>query len=800
MEKGWLIEEEGFNPCLAGRYETLFTLTNGYMGVRGTLDCTNEFDRKGTFLAGVYDKGQAQVTELVNCPSFLNFSVNIEGQPVIFEKCSVTKLKRCLDMKHGTLNMNAVITDCSGRTLMIDSVKVVSAADKRTAFFSVDITPLNFSGGIEILSGIDATTANYDKSSRKEIKHYKVLECTKNILFQNRNTSVVLDAETIDNKIKMVFASVMDIREKDEGIEASYSTEVNDCGVIQEVSFQAQQGKTYTVDKIVTVFHSLEFPEDITTEAAARHLKSRFKEGVPQLLITHEEIMGKMWGISDIKIEGNEKDQTAVRFNIYNLMMLGCHIDRNSSIGAKGLHGEGYKGHIFWDTEIFVLPFFIYNYPSTAKSLLLYRYDRLAAAKGNAEKYGYTGARFPWESADTGDEVTPNYFYPEKGEPIKCLTGDKEIHITAGVAFAFYEYYRITKDTDFYLKYVSEVLLETAKYWVSRLEYNECADCYEITDVIGPDEYHINVNNNFYTNYMARWNIIKATEIWEDLKENYQEEFLVLSKKTGITEKDICAWKGKALRILLNSGSEGVFEQFDRFFALKDYVIDKYNEKGMPVLPSSFKGEKDFWGYQLIKQADVVMLLHLFSHEFSFEQKRKNYEYYEKRTIHWSSLSPSIYSLMGADVKITSKAYEYFKVSAYTDLEDNQGNTKDGLHAAAVGGTWQAIVFGFGGFRIKNDEIHINPWLPESWESLEYRVLWKGNFVNVFIDKKSIRISIDEGGQGGGQGTVLCPRVDMLNTTNLGGGQGTVLCPRVDMLNTTNLSTSLARDSTLPLV
>lgn len=734
--KNWTIEESSFNPALSGYYETIFSLSNGYMGIRGTRDCTSAICRKGTFLAGIYDRGDAQITEIVNCPSFMNFRITVDDDPVELSGCSELSYRRYLDMKEALLYTDATITDHSGRKLGIKSTKAVSAADKRIAFFTLEITPVNFSGTIKVLSEIDGTASNYDRSGCREISHFNVLEGE-----SDQGGTAVLQAETRDSKTRIAIAACM-------GLSGAcgplWSSNVKRQGdkVVSEVAFTGEKGMTYTVDKVICVLHSLDPSGACNPEKAVEYACAGFKKGIGRLLREHKDVMALKWDMSDITIEGDCKAQAAIRYNILNLLMLGANVDGNVSIGAKGLHGEGYKGHIFWDTEIFVLPFYIYNEPETAKKLLLYRYNRLEAAKANARAGGYDGARFPWESADTGREATPDYFYPKEGEPIKCLTGDEEIHITADVAFGFYEYCRITADTGFLLKYCAEVLLETAKFWISRLEYDSGTGYYEIRSVIGPDEYHIHVNNNCYINYMARWNILKAEEIWEDLKNNYTKDFEAVCKKTGVDAEIITQWSEKASKILLRHNKEGILEQFDGYFLLKDHVIEKYNEKGIPVLPPGFKTDKDFWGYKLIKQADVVMLLHLFNDQFTEEQKKLNYEYYEKRTIHWSSLSPSIYSLMGVNVKVPAMAYSYFNVSANTDIEDNQSNTEDGIHAAAVGGTWQAMVLGFGGFRVKEGMIHLDPWLPREWNAISYKACWKGRTVCISITKEHIKVKI----------------------------------------------------------
>ncbi|KKC30124.1 trehalose and maltose hydrolase (phosphorylase) [Caldanaerobacter subterraneus subsp. pacificus DSM 12653] len=411
------------------------------------------------------------------------------------------------------------------------------------------------------------------------------------------------------------------------------------------------------------------------------------------------------------------------------------------SIGAKGLHGEGYKGHVFWDTEIFMLPFFIYVYPEAARTLLMYRYNMLDAARRNAALNGYKGAQYPWESADTGMEETPKWGFDYKGNPVRIWTGDLEHHITADVAFAVWEYFRATNDIDFMLNFGAEIILETARFWASRCEYVEELDRYEINNVIGPDEFHEHVNNNAYTNYFAKWNIKKGLEIIGELKENYPDYYYAITQKISLTPEEVEKWKEVEKKIYIPYDKDKkLIEQFEGYFEKKDYVIEKFDENNMPVWPEGVDVTK-LGDTQLIKQADVVMLMLLMPEEFDEETKGINYEYYEKRTMHKSSLSPSMYAIMGLKVGDHRNAYQSFIRSAKVDLADNQGNAVEGIHAASCGGTWQVAVFGFGGLEIDREGVlNINPWLPEKWEKLSYKIFWKGSLLEVTVAKEEVSV------------------------------------------------------------
>jgi kojibiose phosphorylase len=381
-----------------------------------------------------------------------------------------------------------------------------------------------------------------------------------------------------------------------------------------------------------------------------------------------------------------------------------------------------------------MLPFFIYTQPETAKSLLLYRYNTLNGARGNAILNGYKGAQFPWESTDSGLETTPKWGKDYLGNPVRIWTGDEEIHITADIPFAYWEYFRATNDEDFMFDYGAEIFFEAAKFWESRLEYNEEKDRYEINNVIGPDEFHEHVNNNAYTNYLASWNLQKAYEISNLLKQKDFVKYDRLCNNLGLSGKDFSNWKEISEKIFIPKFDDTeLIEQFEDYFKLKDYIINDWDKNKMPLWPKGVEINK-LDKTQLVKQADVIMLLLLLEDEFDSNTKKLNHNYYEKRTMHKSSLSPSMYSIMGLKVEDNHNAYEYFMKTVMTDLEDNQGNTEFGLHAASTGGSWQSIAYGFGGLSVdENGVLNLHPWIPEKWEKLSFKIYWKRARITISI-------------------------------------------------------------------
>ena len=362
----------------------------------------------------------------------------------------------------------------------------------------------------------------------------------------------------------------------------------------------------------------------------------------------------------------------------------------------------------------------------------------LDAARENAHKNGFNGDQYPWESADDGSEQCPDWTIEPDGSCYRCYVAVYEHHVTAAVAYGIYDYVKITGDIDFLYTKGAEILTETARFWASRCEYNNEQDRYEINQVTGPDEWHEPVNNNLYTNYLARWNLKYVLSLLEVMKKEETSSYNELVEKTGLTEMETAKWKEVQEKIYLprKEGTK-LLEQFEGYFELDNVTIEKYDENDWPIRPEALKTKKAK-ETQINKQADVVMLLHLMGNEFDDETIKENYAYYEKRTLHGSSLSPSIYSVMGLKVGDDSKAYRYLRRAAFIDLLNMQGNTREGIHAANTGGVWQTIVFGFAGVSQREDgKLRVCPNMPEEWQNLTFRLHYKGAWLEITADKNN---------------------------------------------------------------
>jgi kojibiose phosphorylase len=393
-----------------------------------------------------------------------------------------------------------------------------------------------------------------------------------------------------------------------------------------------------------------------------------------------------------------------------------------------------------------MLPFFILTRPDTAKALLRYRHHTLDGARANSREYGTAGARYAWESADTGREECPQFTADGAN---RFWTREEEIHVSADVVYGIERYVEATGDTEF-LHEVAEVLFETSRFWVDRAEAG--ASGYELKQVMGPDEFHSHVDNNAFTNRLAQWHLTHAVDLHDDLRDHHPDTLAALASSIGLKSDERDRWQEVADGLVAPRVENGVIEQFTGYFERDDVPITEWDANNMPRYP---KGYHHFncETTKLLKQPDVVMLTYLLPDEFDLPTKRANFEYYEARTLHKSSLSPSVHAIIGIEVGDTTRAVQYFERSALVDLADNQGNTGEGMHIASAGGTWQILVNGFGGLRILHGQVSLNPWLPDGWEGIRFRIRWRGRPIHVAVDRENVELRL--GGDAGGTEEVL---------------------------------------------
>jgi len=397
---------------------------------------------------------------------------------------------------------------------------------------------------------------------------------------------------------------------------------------------------------------------------------------------------------------------------------------------------------VFWDTDIFMLPFFILTYPEAARALVMYRYHTLVAARAKAARLGYRGAFYAWESADSGEDVTPPFVVAPDGQIVRILTGEQEQHISADVAFGVWSYWRATGDERFLLEAGAEILIETARFWANRAEREEDGR-YHIRGVIGPDEYHETVDDNAYTNGMAQWNLEVAAETANLVAERWPEAWQALSRRLAIEPEEPHRWQQVARDFYTGFDEQtGLFEQFRGYFGLEDIDLAAFVPRTAPI--DVLLGRERIQRSKIIKQPDVVMLVHLLWERMPPEVRKANFEYYEPRCGHGSSLSPAIHALVAARLGDTALAERYFRQAAEIDLADNMGNAVGGIHAGALGGLWQAAVFGFAGLRFCGEKPEHHANLPPSWRSLSMRFQWRGQWHELTLSGGAERRKAEE--------------------------------------------------------
>ena len=728
-EDSWLIKEEGWARSLQGVRESQFSLGNGLWGSRGILEEIPYDCSPGTYIAGIYDKIGAQVTELVNFPNPFNFKITAKGEKIDVVAMDVLKHKRILNIHHGILSRHTIFKDSKGRMYDYQSIRFISMHNKNIGVMQIVLTPLDDKAELTIQTGIDTSVFNAGVLTEGRKRHFRIKELAQ---FDNEG---YLAVDTLGKSYSIIYRSGFHYKI------GSKKTFAKDN--IFELKLNKNQAVVFT-----KIFYLDFMPIGDNFEKAKKLSEVRFRKAFNSsfdgLIKKHISAWEDLWSIAGVSIWGVPEVEKNFRFAIYHMII--CANDNNgfSSIGARTLSGEGYRGHIFWDTEIFLLPFYIHIFPDVAKSLLLYRHKRLEAARDIAKESGYKGAMFPWESADSGQETTPTWAKNLDGRVIKIYTDKMEHHITADIVFALYHYYVATGDESFMEDFGYEILFETARFWASRVEYNSKKKKYEIKHVIGPDEFHEDVNNNAYTNMMAKWNLNVAYKMFKKIKNEKSKVNSSLITKIGLDKKEVREWKRIAPRICMNVRKDKVIEQFDSFFKKRKVKIREFDENSMPLLPKGIK-VKDFHKTQLVKQADVIMLLYLLLDVFSSRTKKVNYQYYIDKTLHKSSLSPSMHALMALDVGDLSRAYQFFNVSLHTDIANIHGNTNEGVHAACFGGTWQIVINGFAGVKIVKEVLTIDPKIPKNWRKILFSLKWRGDILKLEINHSTVNIRVVSG-------------------------------------------------------
>ena len=730
----WLVIQKGYQPEDNLDNESRFCLANGRMGNRASLE---EGGARKTlpanYVHGVFDRSEAFMRELVNTPNWTLLRPSFQGCYIGPESGDLSGFVRVLDLKNGLLVKRYEMTDDKGHTTRVETLKFLSRAQPRCGMIRMYLTPLNYKGAVYLENQVDARVCNFEDMPRFRVRHLKTVEVSSLDGFGS-----YVESRTRDFDLPLGTGALVELYVDGQKINPA-NGHFRAFGELasQFMDVPLKQNQTLRADKYAAVATGR---DSLGVRAQVkRELEQAVNTGWDASLRLHQQEMEKLWEAGDLVVKEDEELQLALRFNLFHLMNTPDPTDDRVNIGAKLLHGEEYGGHTYWDTELFVLPFFCHVFPDVARNLVRYRYHLLDQARKNAGSLGYEGAKYPWESADTGEEECPAWTIGYDGSLTRCHVADYEHHVTSAVAYGISQYALTTGDKQFMSEMGLEILLETARFWVSRMAWNADKNRFEILQVTGPDEWHEPVDNSAYTNHLAKWNIKEAIRQLRLMEQADPDRAERIRRKISLDEYEIKRWNERVDRLFLQA-TEGLIEQFDGYFDLDEAVITQWDENGMPLMPDN-PNDLPRSQRKILKQADVVMLLYLLPDLFDMDTQRENYRYYEKRTKHGSSLSPSIHCLMGLRVGDDERAYRYLERSAYVDLHNNQQNVREGIHAASAGGTWQCVTMGYCGMRISpGGELSFTPRLPKQWQEVRFSIRYRGD--RQFIQVSGNRVQV----------------------------------------------------------
>jgi beta-phosphoglucomutase len=722
-DRTWTVTWTKFEPQRQHHMETVFTIGNGYFCSRGSLEEGHPNEHALTLAHGIFDDMPISFTELASLPNWLDLSLSVDGERFGLDRGRVLDFRQYLNLQQGILHREVRWESARGVVLDLSFERFASYVREHVGALRVLITAVNRSCHLEVALGINGHVANGD------LLHWHHVDQG-----ETANGTVWLRSRTRRSGIELATAAAVTSP-------AETPPTCQQCPGQPCVVFRQDLGATQTLqlDKLVSYTASRD-PVANASDVMGRALAALEGQTYDQLRAAQVMAWAALWDACDVLIEGDPEAQLAIRFHLFQLLIAAPRHDDRVSIGAKTLSGLGYHGHVFWDTEIFILPFFIYTQPELARNMLLYRYHTLPGARRKAAGNGFSGAQYAWESADTGDEVTPRWVPDFEGkELVRIWTGDIEIHISADIAYAVHQYWQVTGDDEFLRDYGAEIILDTARFWGDRAELEEKGGQrhYVLRDVIGPDEYHDHVDNNAYTNRMMQWHLQLALSTLNWLDSHHPAKARILRRQLDLTPERLAHWQDVIDHVVLNYDPQtGLMVQFDGFFERAPIAPETIasTKKSMQVV----LGIEGANASQVIKQADVLMLLCLLRDEYDAKTWRKNWDTYMPLTDHQygSSLGPSFHAWAACEMNCPDEAYQHFMLAAQADLRDVRGNAGDGIHAASAGGLWQAIAFGFAGLRLSNEGPVLNPRLPSHWTRLAFSYSYHGEKRHVDIRRE----------------------------------------------------------------
>ena len=730
----WNIIEEGFNPETNEISESIFSIGNGYMGQRANFE--EEYSGphlQGSYVAGVYYPDKTKVgwwkngypeyfAKVLNSTNWIGINVKINGEVLDLGKSTVKEFKRVLNMKDGYIERFFRAALKNGNEVKVHAKRFISMTRKEIGAIKYSITPINFHGKIEITPYLDGDVINSDSNYEEKFwdevssdvnpfEGYVMLK-TKKLDFY---ISTYMTYELTKNG--KTLAPKVDLLKKEKYISNTASI---DCRENDEVVIYKYVANTssryYAVDKLA----------EVTRELSTRAKK----DGFEVLAKEQAKAWNHKWKESDIIIEGDVAAQQGIRFNIFQLNQTYTGEDERLNIGPKGFTGEKYGGSTYWDTEAYCLPFYLSTADEkVSRNLLIYRYKQLDKAIENAEKLGFSNGAALYPMVTMNGEECHNEWE---------ITFE-EIHRNGAIAYAIYNYINYTGDKSYLGEYGVEVLVAISRFWTQRVNFSKAKNQYVILGVTGPNEYENNVNNNWYTNKIACWTLEYTIEAINYLNETNPRRLDELKKKLNFQKDEMDKWKD-----IIDNMYYPIDEKLNIFLQQEDYMdkeqvhVKDLDKRHLPLNQN--------WSWDrilrscFIKQADVLQGLYFLEHEYDIETLRRNFEFYEPRTVHESSLSPCVHAILAAKIGDYDKAYEMYLRTSRLDLDNYNNDTEDGCHITSMSGTWMAVVQGFGGLRVRDSKLIINPFIPKHWTSYSFKIMFRGALLNIRITSDEVNI------------------------------------------------------------
>jgi len=736
----WSLIEDVFDDENVKASESLFSIGNGAMGQRANFEENySGATFQGSYIGGIYYPDKTRVgwwkngypeyfAKVLNAPNWIGINIKINEIELDLNTCKVSSFKRELNMKEGWLSRSFIAQLNSGNKIEVNTKRFISIESNETGAIEYHIKALNFSGEITFFpyvdAGIENEDANYDEY------FWEILE-----IVEGENSGCIL-SKTLKTEFHVSTAMQVEFALNNEKITLKQQTKVEDKKLTYAYNVNVKEGETASIYKYASYTSSLNYKIEDLNAAALSNVENANELGFEALLNAQIKSWEKIWSTSDIVIEGDVKAQQGIRFNIFQLNQTYLGTDARLNIGPKGFTGEKYGGSTYWDTEAYCIPFYMATKDAdVAKNLLLYRYNQLGKAIENAEKLGFSNGAALYPMVTMNGEECHNEWE---------ITFE-EIHRNGAMVYGIYNYVNYTQDFDYVVKNGLEVIIAIARFWHQRANYSEAKGKYVILGVTGPNEYENNVNNNFYTNYLAKWCIEYAVECLNKVKHNHPEDFERVISKTNLKAQETYKWLEISDNMYFPFDEEkNVYLQQDGFLDKELIPVKKLDKSQRPI------NQKWSWDRILrscyIKQADVLQGMFFFEDKFSKEELKRHFDFYEPLTVHESSLSPCVHSILAASIDRMPKAYEQYLRTARLDLDDYNHEVHEGCHITSMAGTWMSVVQGFGGMRVYEDGIlSFNPQIPAEWKSYSFKINFRGSIIKVYKSQTECKFFNESG-------------------------------------------------------